>query len=154
MSCRKLYRSIHPHSNSLHQSAAIPYFYRNICTVLLNDLYTFTKITADESGDDFMVEAKIRPDHPIFEGHFPNSPILPGVCHMQMVVDAVSEVVKKPLKVKEGLDMKFTAVVDPREGTDLLIKLHVDRLEDGDVKINSITTFRGEVCFKFKGVLD
>lgn len=121
--------------------------------MLLNDLYHFPKISAEPDEGGFLVDAEINPKHRIFEGHFPETPVLPGVCHMQMVVDAASEALKRHLKVEEGTDMKFTAVVDPREGTHLLIKLNIRELEDGKVKVESITTFNGLVCFKFKGVL-
>lgn len=121
--------------------------------MLLNDLYQFPKITAEATGGGYLVEAEVNPTHEIFKGHFPQTPVLPGVCHMQMVVDAASEILKKRLKVVEGNDMKFTAVVDPREGTHLLIKVNLSELDGGKVKVESATTFNGLVCFKFKGVL-
>ncbi len=121
--------------------------------MLLNDLYHFPKITAESSGGGYLVAAEVNPKHNIFKGHFPETPVLPGVCHMQMVVDAASEILKRHLRVEEGTDMKFTAVVDPREGTHLLIKIHLSELDSQKVKVESTTTFNGLVCFKFKGVL-
>ena len=121
--------------------------------MLLDDLYHFSKVTPEEDGQGYLVEAVVNADHDIFKGHFPGSPVLPGVCHMQMIVDAASEISGKSLSVKEGIDMKFTAVVDPREGTGLLIKLDLSEQEGGEMKIQSATTFNGKVCFKFKGVL-
>lgn len=121
--------------------------------MLLNDLYHFSSVTPDPEGKGHVVVATLNAKHPIFEGHFPGSPVLPGVCHMQMVVDAAAAVLGRDLSVSEGIDLKFTAVVDPREGDQLLINLQIQPREEDKVRIESITTFNGEVCFKFKGVL-
>ncbi len=121
--------------------------------MLLNDLYHFTKITEEPDGSGHLIHTEINRKHQIFEGHFPEMPILPGVCHMQMVVDAAAQVLNRHLKVEEGIDMKFTAVVDPREGTQLLIKINLHEQEENRVRVESITTFNGLICFKFKGVL-
>lgn len=100
-----------------------------------------------------MVEAEMDSTHRIFDGHFPTAPVLPGVCLMQMVVDAVAEILDKKVRVHEGIDMKFTAVVDPREGTQLTVHLSISEVDEEMVKVTSSTVFNGQVCFKFKGLL-
>jgi len=121
--------------------------------LLLNKLYRLTKVTPGEQEGDFLIEVSINPEHSIFEGHFPEVPVMPGVCLMQLVADASSEVVGKKLRILEGTDMKFTAIVDPREGTKLLLQLNVVPAAEGTFKVNCINTFNGQVSFKFKGIL-
>jgi 3-hydroxyacyl-[acyl-carrier-protein] dehydratase len=121
--------------------------------LLLNKLYHLTKVTAGEQDGDFLVEVSINPEHSIFEGHFPEVPVMPGVCLMQLVADAASEVTGKKLRILEGTDMKFTAVVDPRESTTLLLQLNVLPAADSTFKVNCINTFNGQISFKFKGIL-
>lgn len=120
--------------------------------MLLNDLYKFTRVLHKE-GEGYVVETEMNPTHRIFDGHFPSSPVLPGVCLMQMVVDAVSEVLDKKVQVHEGIDLKFTTVVDPREGQQLSVHLTISEVADELVKVTSSTIFNGQVCFKFKGLL-
>jgi 3-hydroxyacyl-[acyl-carrier-protein] dehydratase len=104
--------------------------------LLLNKLYHLTKVTAGEQDGDFLVEVSINPDHSIFEGHFPDVPVMPGVCLMQLVADASSEVIGKKLRILEGTDMKFTAVVDPRESTNFYFNSMCYRQADGTYKVN------------------
>lgn len=120
--------------------------------MLLNDLYKFTRVLHRE-GEGYAVETEMDSTHRIFDGHFPSSPVLPGVCLMQMVVDAASEVLGKKVEVHEGIDMKFTAVVDPREGTQLTVHLSIAEADEGLIRVTSHTVFNGEICFKFKGLL-
>ena len=121
--------------------------------MLLNDLYELHKVDVDAESPGHIAIFGLNAAHDIFGGHFPGSPILPGVCHMQMVVDAVSAITGRDLRVHEGTDLKFTAVVDPRQGTELEVKVQTETLEDGTVKVISSTWFNGDVCFKFKGLL-
>lgn len=121
--------------------------------MLLNDLYHFKAVTADDTGGGYLLEAEVNPEHKIFKGHFPGSPVLPGVCHMQMAVDAASEILKRKLRVKEGTELKFTAIMDPRQGTEMQLKVDLEPQEGNTFKILCSSFFNGEVCFKFKGIL-
>jgi len=121
--------------------------------VLLNDLYHFTNISSGAQPGDYLIEVSLNAGHKIFGGHFPEVPVMPGVCIMQMIADAASAVTAKPLQIKEGTDMKFTAIINPQEGTNLLINLHVNLLDSGAFKTDATITFNGQVSFKFKGIL-
>jgi 3-hydroxymyristoyl/3-hydroxydecanoyl-(acyl carrier protein) dehydratase len=48
-------------------------------SLFLNKLYIIEENKTD------MVRIKLNPNHEIFSGHFPDNPILPGVCVLQMV---------------------------------------------------------------------
>jgi 3-hydroxyacyl-[acyl-carrier-protein] dehydratase len=121
--------------------------------LLLNDLYQFTKISTGELEGDFHFEVKINPDHSIFTGHFPEVPVMPGVCLMQMIADAASVASKKSLRIIEGVDMKFTAIVNPQEGTDLNLQLNVVPTDAGKYKVAGVAIFNGITSFKFKGIV-
>ena len=47
------------------------------------------RLTAEETGRRFRVE--IPPASPLFAGHFPNHPILPGVAHLALVERALGQ---------------------------------------------------------------
>lgn len=44
-------------------------------------LFTLADLQAD--GETVKTSIILNPLHPIFKGHFPDNPILPGVCMMQ-----------------------------------------------------------------------
>lgn len=50
-----------------------------------------------------------------FQGHFPDQPVLPGVCLVQAVQAAAEQAMNRPLKLVEILLAKFMNVVLPDE---------------------------------------
>ena len=51
--------------------------------MLLNDFFTINDKVS--SATEIWAELFINADHKIFEGHFPNQPVVPGVCMMHML---------------------------------------------------------------------
>ncbi|MBE7213530.1 MAG: hypothetical protein INR65_21140 [Gluconacetobacter diazotrophicus] len=60
-------------------------------------------------------------DHPLFEGHFPGHPILPGVVTLGWLLAAAERFLGRPLGDVELLNVKFQVVILP--GTPLELTL-------------------------------
>ena len=82
-------------------------------TDMLNKIYETEILDAD--GETLTVKFKGNLDcaHPVFSGHFPSKPILPGVCMVDIVRDIARRVIDDRLVLAEASNIKFTAVVDP-----------------------------------------
>ena len=50
-----------------------------------------------------------------FQGHFPNKPVLPGVCNIQAVIVMLQALEKKDIKLKEIVSAKFLSPVSHGE---------------------------------------
>ena len=119
--------------------------------MLLND---FFKINDTESSDsEIWAELVIDADHKIFEGHFPNQPVVPGVCMMQMIKEVLEYVIGKETNLVQAADMKFLAVINPQENN--LVHASIKYADDETGAINIVALlFKDElVHFKFKGQL-
>ena len=79
--------------------------------MLLNDLYNICCYEEIDGGFNYSI--KLNPNHFIFKAHFPNNPITPGVCILQIV----EELLEKHFKCSITLDMvkniKFLSVISP-----------------------------------------
>ena len=73
--------------------------------MLKENLYTILSIVFNDQL--LQVEVKLKADHPIFDGHFPDVPVLPGVIMMQMVKELMEEQEGKSLRIKKVVNMKF-----------------------------------------------
>ena len=81
--------------------------------MLLNDLYIIQ--TQTESENQILVSIKLMASHAIFQGHFPDQPVLPGVCMMEMVTEIMGEYLKCPFRISSGPLIKFLRMIDPNK---------------------------------------
>lgn len=118
--------------------------------ILLNDFFTIRSLQQEENS--IKAELEINAAHAIFNGHFPNQPVVPGVCMMQMLKELLEQAIQKPTLLTRGDDMKFLAVIDPVVNNIIAADVRYTVNEDGTVAVNA-SLFKNElVHFKFKGV--
>ena len=92
--------------------------------MLQDDLYTLSR--ESDQGETFCFRATINPQHPLFAGHFPGQPILPGVCPLAILSDCVAEICGYGVRFAQIRECKFTAPVDPSRHTELECLLTID----------------------------
>jgi 3-hydroxyacyl-[acyl-carrier-protein] dehydratase len=68
-------------------------------------------------------EFRFGADDPVFAGHFPNRPLLPGVFQLEMARMAAEWILKRPLAVREIVKAKFQRPILPDELLRLELKL-------------------------------
>ena len=86
---------------------------------LLNDFFTIIQNSDKESqvppllSDDFTTQVKLNSDHFIYKAHFPNNPITPGVCLLQMAQEILEQRIGRQLRLKTAGNIKFRKPVEP-----------------------------------------
>ncbi len=87
--------------------------------------------------------------HPLFGGHFPGMPIVPGVCLLNAVKRAVSQRVGRAVSFEKIRECKFLAVINPMEHP--AFDLEFSLAEAPQVRAS---IFRGDTqCLKLKATL-
>lgn len=73
--------------------------------------------------DDGMVTAHVRvpADAVWFDGHFPGEPLLPGVAQLAMVVEILSQAVKKQVCATEVSRVRFKMAIKPGDPIEVQI---------------------------------
>ena len=66
------------------------------------------------AGDSIECVIGYNKSSPIFEGHFPGNPIVPGVCTLQMVMELMELGVNKRLRLKHAATVKFLQLITPQ----------------------------------------
>lgn len=117
---------------------------------LLNNFYTILESNTNEKGLSVLV--KIDKEHSIFEGHFPNHPVTPGVCTMQIIKELSEEHLGKKLMLKMARNVKFMAIINPQQNEDVRFDLAIDTDENGDYSIKSTVLIDENPALKFGGV--
>src|SRR5690606_39764317 len=102
---------------------------------LLNDFYTILNSNSTDGGTSVLV--KINKEHSIFEGHFPNHPVTPGVCTMQIIKELSEEHFGKELMLKTARNVKFMAIINPQQHEDVRFDLATEEVEKGASSVTS-----------------
>ncbi|MBS1754357.1 MAG: 3-hydroxyacyl-ACP dehydratase [Ferruginibacter sp.] len=119
--------------------------------ILLNDFFTIDEKTVSDT--EIKTQLHINAGHRIFEGHFPNQPVVPGVCMMQMIKEILEHILGKETNLVQATDMKFLAIINPQEKNLIQASIKYVASESGKISIQA-TLYKDElVHFKFKGQL-
>lgn len=119
--------------------------------MLLPNLYkTLSVSLLDDSKYEFTVE--INQEDSLFKGHFPERPVLPGVCTIQIIRECVCSLIKKNLHFMEISQCKFMGMVVPDIDNKLTLQVSFKE-ETGGYIVNANIVNSGRVVFKIKGTL-
>ncbi|MCF0056428.1 3-hydroxyacyl-ACP dehydratase [Dyadobacter sp. CY356] len=110
------------------------------------------KITGfDVTPDTIFATISLNPDHIIFEGHFPDSPVLPGVVQLQIVKELLEKYLGRTLKMKTMRSAKFLQVINPKETPDVYIDIKLKSSEFLEVVASgswgNVTFFKTQVSY-------
>lgn len=96
--------------------------------MLLKDNLFAVVSTKQESGHA-EVEIQLDIKHPIYTGHFPNNPITPGVCLLQIAVELFSMLVGNEMTMKSSKSIKFVNIVRPDQCPRIVYVLDWEQIE-------------------------
>lgn len=92
----------------------------------------------------------LQAEHPIFQGHFPQQPVLPGVCLVQAVGEVLTVVLGRPCRLSTASNIKFTNVIDPRVHPSIQLTIQTKFPTPQLVEVQAEASRNGENCLKLK----
>lgn len=117
--------------------------------MLLNDFFEIGNTSLE--NDTLVVPVNINKNHRIFEGHFPNNPVVPGVCMVQMLTDIINKESDTTLVLSEAKVIKFTQTIVPGTVSDLRFEINQNNSEDSIIVKAELNSDNGN-HFKFSGI--
>ena len=104
----------------------------------------FTLLSSEVNEGLGTYDLRLNPDHFIFRCHFPEQPIVPGVCLVQMLAELLSGCAGRKLYVKEMRRVKFVGPVYPDQTPELSYRI-TSYSDDGQtVTASAVLTPLGE----------
>jgi len=103
-------------------------------------------VTAE--GGSYKTTILLDRTHPIFPGHFPGLPVVPGVCMMAIIKEVLEEIVKRPLHLMQIANMKFLSLINPLENENVDVELKYTEGEnntlilEGSISTNNLIFFK------------
>ncbi len=118
---------------------------------MLKGLYDIKTLTSN-GVNSYSAQVGINPEDPIFSGHFPGQPVLPGVCTLAILKDCICKVTAKRLIYCEVAQCKFTGMVDPSLSGILDIEFVLAGAEE-QLTVNASVSEGERVVMKIKAVM-
>lgn len=95
---------------------------------------------------------ELNPEHDVFKGHFPNNPVTPGVCMLQILKELTEQATNTNLFIKECSNVKFMALINPEVNPILEISIDINQVEE-NFKIKALASFNETVALKVNALL-
>ncbi len=118
----------------------------------MKNFYLVNTTTTSDSRD-YTFSVTLNKEHRIYQGHFPQQPVVPGVCMIQMIRELAEQAAGRTLMYSGISNIKFLSVVDPTINSNLIIKLALDPVEDGGYSVKASIEFTDKTVLSLKGNL-
>ena len=127
--------------------------------LLRNNLYTISQKEINGLNGCFTIE--LNSSHFIYLAHFPEEPITPGVCIVQIGQELLELLLEESclkkyrLEIKKVKNVKFLSVISPKNNTTIVYTMKkVEMAEDAmEVKAQIDVSFKDEIKAKLSLVL-
>jgi len=119
--------------------------------MVLKNFYQIKSKDKSIDSNVFFVLINVNKEHDIFKGHFPDNPVMPGVCMMQIIKEITEEIVKDKLFMESCSNVKFMALINPNVHSELMLEIRISE-ENDKIKVNNITKFEDTVALKLTAI--
>jgi 3-hydroxyacyl-[acyl-carrier-protein] dehydratase len=80
---------------------------------LINSFFEINSFNELETGFSYTIS--FNPEHLIYKAHFPERPITPGVCILQVASELLEQKMNRPLFLSLASNVKYLAVLSPND---------------------------------------
>lgn len=114
--------------------------------MLKNYLYNIEEINYD--GVKLLAQIFIDAKHSIFQGHFPEVPVLPGVTMMQMVKEVLEDAEGKAFIISQASSLKFLQMLNPVQCSRVFLEILVSEKTESFFKVKAQLSSENATHFK------
>lgn len=93
--------------------------------MLIKDFYRIR--SKENTGDGTLYSVSLNSAHEVYKGHFPDKPITPGVCNIQMIKELAEDAAGQKFALRNIDRCRLTAMVTPDGSPDLEVMIKIDK---------------------------
>lgn len=116
--------------------------------MLQNKFFDIIRITNTE--DYIQYDVSLLPDYEVYKGHFPEQPISPGVCNIQMIKECVEHHLQRPLLLGEIRQCRLTELITPQKYPELQVRLYLEPQTDDGIAFRSTIGLNDSIFLELK----
>ncbi len=109
------------------------------------DFYSIIKLNTTSNSKSTVATIELNREHIIYQVHFPNNPITPGVCIIQVAKELLSIIFKSKLEIDKIKSVKFLSPIIPTIHS--LIDYNLNWKDEGGVIYVKIAVSKDDTVF-------
>ncbi len=116
---------------------------------LEGNFYKVHTVAQTENG--YKIEVEILPDHPIYEGHFPQQAVVPGVCTLTIIRECLGDILSNDVSFGSITECKYVSALLPQ--ADLRVVVDLAIADNDKVNATVVRVDNQQVVLKLKANL-
>lgn len=96
----------------------------------VDSLFTILQQEVSPDGGNFRL--RLNADHPIYKGHFPDNPITPGVCSLEIMTQLINANYQGFDHPDEIKSIKYLGFVNPLDTPEVDVELKATNTSEGN----------------------
>jgi 3-hydroxyacyl-[acyl-carrier-protein] dehydratase len=116
--------------------------------MLADDFYILRDLRQEERT--IFATLVFDPQHPIFQGHFPGQPVVPGVCMMQIIKELLEKALGVQTRLAYADHAKFLSLIDPQKVPEVQAEIKYTESEEGALSVVSTLLWEETTFLKYK----
>ena len=116
--------------------------------MLIPDYYTILNRRSEDDAEVF--DIALRSDSKVYEGHFPGTPVSPGVCNIQLLKECAEAAVGRPLLLNYVRQCRLTTLVTPQQFPKVEARISTEPMEGG-IKLHATLGQGSDIYLDLKG---
>jgi len=115
----------------------------------INDIFSIHQIAHTNGAIKATLGINIQSE--IFKGHFPDQPVIPGACMLQIVKDVIESALNNTFQLKKADHLKFVSMIVPSLTDMAELDILYKSVAESSINVTAKLTASDVICFKFQG---
>jgi len=100
---------------------------------MMTPQHFYTLIQTEGTIPNLTFTVALNAGHPLYAGHFPQQPVVPGVLMMAMVKDVLEKQLNAKLQLRKAFHLKYLNVLIPHSNQQIMIVTQVEQSNAGSI---------------------
>jgi 3-hydroxyacyl-[acyl-carrier-protein] dehydratase len=115
----------------------------------LRSIYEISSLSSTEQ--EIRAGIIFNKDHPVFTGHFPGNPIVPGVVQVQVMKDLLENALGSKIFLNAAKSIKFLSMINPLDAGEVQFEITLVQQSAGNYNIKCVVKTEDKVYMKCSG---
>lgn len=115
-----------------------------------SEIYQITSFQSTDTNIEAIISFNEK--HPVFAGHFPGNPIVPGVVQVQIIKELMEKKTGNRLVLIQGKNIKFLSIISPVEKPKVEVRIVFGINEEGLIPAQATIRAEDSTFMKFSGI--